>query len=278
MISENIKKTFLNDIVINVLENDWSGMDFIGGKLWEPHIVQFLENELLETSNFIDVGSNYGYLSVKASKFCNKVFSFEPQSLMYDLSKQTISDNSINNIEVFNFALGDEEKEIYLSKIDYSGSGIHVGEVSIQYSNDVGETVKVVKLDNIFNDFVDIIKIDVQGYEKFVLKGSEEIIKNNKPILIVEIENHQLGKFNYNSGDLFNFIRDLDYYIFFLEYHYPSDFVCVHNSKLNDFREKNKNFIKPLLDSNGLNNCLNYGVNEMISYSEEIKYNTYRIR
>lgn len=276
MIAAKIKKTFLDDIIINVLENDWSGMDFIGGKLWEPHIIQFLTYELNSTSNFIDIGSNYGYISICASKLCNKVFSFEPQLLMYNLSKASIADNAITNIEVFNLALGDETKETNLSKINYLGEGIHVGEVSIRYSNDVGEAIKVVKLDDIFNNSVDIIKIDVQGYEKFVLNGSKEIIKKYTPTLIIEVETHQLGKFNYNSEDLFNFIRNLNYYIFFLEYHYPSDFVCVHNSKLNSFIEKNKNFIKSLTENNGLNHCLDYGINEMISYSEDIKHNTYR--
>ena len=277
-ITQKIKKTFLDNIVINVLENDWMGMDFIKGQLWEPHIIQFLKNELTNTSNFIDVGSNYGYISIRASKLCNKVFSFEPQMFMYDLSKKSISDNSITNIEVFNLALGDEEKEINLSKIDYSGNGINVGEVSIKYSNDTGESTRIVKLDDFLDDDVDIIKIDVQGYEKFVLNGSKETIKKNTPILIIEVETHQLWKFSYTSEHLFKFIRDLDYYIFFLEYHYPSDFVCVHNSKLNSFREKNKDFIKPLIENNNLNNCLIYGVTEMISYSEEIKHNTYRVK
>jgi FkbM family methyltransferase len=274
---DKIKKVTLGDMVLNVLENDWSGMDFIGGKLWEPHIVQFLKNELIETSNFVDVGSNYGYLSLKASKLCNKVFGFEPQKLMYNLSKKTINDNSITNIEIFNLALGDEEVETNLSKIDYSGDGIHVGEVSILYSTDIGETTKIVKLDNFLTDSVDIIKIDVQGYEKYVLNGSREIINTYKPILIVEVETHQLGKFGYNSEYLFNLIRDLNYHIFFLDYHYPSDFVCVHNSKLDAFRLKNNDYIKPLTENNRLNNCLNYGVNEVISYSDDIKFNLVRI-
>lgn len=275
---EKIKKVTLDDIVINVLENDWSGMDFIGGKLWEPHIVQFLKNELTETSNFVDVGSNYGYLSIKASKFCNKVFSFEPQTFMYDLSVQTISDNLINNIEVFNLALGDEEIETNLSKIDYFGEGIHVGEVSVLFSNDIGETTSVVRLDNFLTESVDIIKIDVQGYEKFVINGSKEIINKYSPTLIVEVESHQLGKFGYNSESLFNLIRELNYHIFLLDYHYPSDFVCVHNTKLENFRIKNKEFIKELTENNGLNNCLSYGVTEVISYSEEIKHNLIRAK
>jgi FkbM family methyltransferase len=272
-----IKKVTLGDIVLNVLENDWMGMDFIGGKLWEPHIVQFLNNELTKTSNFIDVGSNYGYLSIKSSKFCNKVFSFEPQTFMYNLSMETISNNSINNIEVFNLALGDEEIESNLSQIDYLGDGINAGEVSILYSNDVGQKTKIVKLDNFFTDSVDIIKIDVQGYEKFVLSGAKEIIEKNKPIVIVEVENWQLSKFGYNSEYLFNFIRNLNYHIFLLDYHYPSDFVCVHNTKLENFRIKNKEYIKELNENNRLNNCRIYGINEVISYSEEIKHNLIRI-
>jgi len=274
---KKIKKVKLDDIIINVLENDWMGMDFIGGNLWEPHIVEFLKHELTPTSNFVDAGSNYGYHSIRASKFCNKVYSFEPQELMYNLSKESINDNLIENIEVFNFALGDEEKEIKLSYIDYLNESFNGGEVSIIYDGNSGETTKVVKLDNMVNEQIDVIKIDVQGYEKFVINGSKEIIKKYNPIFIVEFETHQLGKFGYDSEILFNFIRELDYTIFLLDYHYPSDFVCVHNNKLNDFKIKHKDNIKPLTENNGLNNCLNNGVSEMISYSDEIKYNTRKV-
>lgn len=270
---ENIKEVLLGDFVINVLENDLLGIGLINGSIWEPHIVEFLNRELTPNSNFVDVGSNYGYHSIRASKLCKKVFSFEPQTLMYNLSKKSLIDNNINNVEVYNLALGDEEKEINLSNINYSEKDFNGGEVSVVYDSNFGETTKIVKLDTMIEDPIDVIKIDVQGYEKFVINGAQEIIKKNKPILIVEFENHQLNKFGYNCKILFDFIRNLNYTIFLLDYFYPSDFVCVHNDNLINFRQKHGDDISQLTENNHLNNCLVHGVNEIIRYSEDIKYN-----
>jgi hypothetical protein len=105
---------------------------------------------------------------------------------------------------------------------------------------------------------VDLIKIDVQGYEKFILEGGIETIKKHKPIMIVEFEEFQLNKFGYGSKNLFDTIRKLDYEIYFLEYVYPSDHVCVHKDYVKVFESLNN--ILPLDYSNGLNMNLENGV------------------
>ena len=208
---EKIKEVLLGDFVINVLENDLLGIGFIRGDIWEPHIVEFLNRELTPNSNFVDVGSHYGYHSIRASKLCKKVFSFEPQTLMYNLSRKSLIDNNINNVESYNLAIGDEEKETKLSNINYFEENFNGGEVSVIYDGNFGETTKIVKLDTVIKDPIDVIKIDVQGYEKFVINGAQETIKKNKPILIVEFENHQLNKFGYNCEILFDYIRNLNF-------------------------------------------------------------------
>ena len=57
------------------------------------------------------------------------------------------------------------------------------------------------------------------------------------------IKHFQLEKTNTQCKELFDFIREQDYYIFYLEYEYPSDHLCVHNNNLTDFRIKFKNHI-----------------------------------
>ena len=49
-----------------------------------------------------------------------------------------------------------------------------------------GQKVELVKVDDFFkNTKIDFIKMDIQGYEMEVLKGSIETIKKNKPILSI---------------------------------------------------------------------------------------------
>lgn len=255
----NIKLSTYDWFKIYTLINDCMGKDIINGKCWESHIVNFLKNNLTQESVFIDVGSNYGWHSIIASKLCKYVYSFEPQSLMYEIQKMSVNENGINNLKIYNVALGEVNKESEMVRINYFNDGINIGDLSIGSG---GEKIELKTLDSFDLPKIDMIKIDVQGYEKFVIEGGIELINKDKPIMIVEFEDFQLIKFGYNSKTLFDKIKSLDYEIYFLEYQYPSDHVCVHKSMVNDFENKNK--ILPLTSSNQLNRNLDNGITKKI--------------
>jgi hypothetical protein len=99
---------------------------------------------------------------------------------------------------------------------------------------------------------------------KKVLIGANHLLKTHKPILIVEFEHFQLIKTNTSCKELYDYIREQNYYIFYLEYSYPSDHICVHNDNLEDFRIKFKNYIFPHSENNEINNNFINGVNEKI--------------
>jgi hypothetical protein len=65
---------------------------------------------------------------------------------------------------------------------------------------------------------------------------------------------------------LFNFIRNNNFYIFYLEYDYPSDHICIHNDNLQEFRNKFKNYIFAHTTMNNVNYNIMHGVNEKIVF------------
>lgn len=75
-------------------------------------------------------------------------------------------------------------------------------------------TVKVDKIDNYDFDDLDLIKIDVEGHEEYVIEGALNVIKTNMPILIVEIEQRHLNK---QIEEVFQSILKLNYDGFFLQ-------------------------------------------------------------
>jgi FkbM family methyltransferase len=178
---------------------------------------------------------------------------------MHDIQKMSICKNNIDNIILDNNALGNEDKESQMESIDYLNNSVNIGDLSIGKG---GENITIKRLDSYQFDRVDIIKIDVQGYEKFILEGGKKTIEENRPILIVEFEEFQLNKFDYSCKDLFDMIRDMDYEIYYLEYEYPSDHVCVHKDMIKDFELNNK--ILPLEKSNHLNRNLENGITKKI--------------
>lgn len=254
-------KTKVDNFTINTLPNDWVGVSINNSKSWEPHITTLLKRNFTLDSVFVDVGSNYGWHSIKSSLFCKLVYSFEPQKYIHDVQKMNITENNISNIRLFNCGLGDVNEYKEMSPNKYDSVSINMGDLSVGIG---GEKIEIKTLDSLEISKVDFIKIDVQGYEKYVLSGAKNTIKNSNPIIIIEMENHQLKRFGYDVTELFEILRSFGYYIYLLDYHYPSDHVCVHKDNLNEFISKNYQWIKPLTDSNDLNHNLENYVTEKI--------------
>ena len=177
-------------------------------KEWEPHITKFTElyNNFNDINNIIDVGANFGYHTLLFSKLCNNVYAFEPQKQNFILLEDNIKNNKILNVILYNNAVGDENIEI---KMPYytDENKKNMGDITPNIIGSNYNIIETVTLDSImFTSKIDIIKIDVQGWEKKVLIGCNKILQSYKPILIVEFEEFQLTKTNTTCKELFDFI------------------------------------------------------------------------
>jgi FkbM family methyltransferase len=262
--------TEYNGIKFTYFTNDMMASGSIGkNKEWEPHITTFMKtyNNLYTIENIIDVGANFGYHTIMFSREANgKVFAFEPQSQNYQLLKDNIQNNNISNVITFNLACGDEKCNVKMPFIEENNQMVNMGDFTPNMLENNNYTMtETIKLDQMtFPSKVDVIKIDVQGWEIKVLAGARRLLSEHKPVLIVEAEYFQMSRTNSTCEQLFNYIRDNNYHIFYLDYEYPSDHICIHNSNLDDFRIKFQKYIFPHTQSNHINNNIYYGVNEKI--------------
>ena len=261
----------INGMKFKYFISDLLGSNSVGkNEEWEPHIFNFvrLYNSTHNCRDIVDVGANFGYHTLFFSRECTgNVHAFEPQVQNFGLLNDNVEINNTKNIVTYNNACGEDNSEIKMPIINDSYHMHNMGDITPNLFNGNNySTVKSVRLDDIkFSSNVDLIKIDVQGWEKKVLKGAVNLLRVNKPVLIVEFENFQLQKTGTTCKELFDYIRDQNYYIFYLEYQYPCDHVCVHNDNLGNFRLKFKDYIFPHTCNNDLNNNLLNGVNEKIS-------------
>jgi FkbM family methyltransferase len=247
--------------------NDYLASNSVGlNKEWEPHIRKFTHfyNSLYNIKNIIDIGANFGYHTLLFSRECSEnVYAFEPQIQNFELLEENVKINEVKNVILYNYACGEENCEIKLPI--FNNNHNYMGDVTPNYNlNDNYSISRSIILDEYNLNKIDLIKLDVQGWEKKVLIGATNLLKTHKPILIVEFEFFQLEKTNTSCKELFDFIREQDYYIFYLDYSYPSDHVCVHSDNLIDFRLKFKNHIFLHTENNNLNNNLINGVFEKI--------------
>ena len=150
--------------------------------------------------NIIHAGSGFGDF-LPALKNCDKVWTFEPNKLMYESSLSTISLNTLDNVEIFPHAIGEYNGKSTLQHIDERG--LEMGPRS--EIGDVGYEVEMVKLDSIIpkDCKISLIHLDLEGYEFEALKGAKEIIERDKPIIVLEIDSRAV---NYN-----NFMLSLNY-------------------------------------------------------------------
>ena len=190
--------------------------EIFGRGVFEPGILRLIRTYLNKDSVFVDVGANIGQHSLYASLFARHVYAFEPITSIYKQFNRSIFENDIFSISTYNYALGDTTTiiPIYSNKINRGGSSLVVSTERSFLQN-----VKVVRLDDIALavglERIDVMKIDVEGYEYSVLLGAQSGINKYHPTLIIE-----WSPCFYNATDasisqkIITFLTDAGYTIF----------------------------------------------------------------
>jgi FkbM family methyltransferase len=181
------------------------GIDWIikNGYVHEEETLCFIKNNIASNGTIITAGTHIGTFLPFYSKIANKVYGFEPIFENYHYAKLNIELNILNNVKIFNFALGSKECELYM--VEHNLIEKSLCRVVNEY-NDNCSKVKCIKLDDLdelLNENISIIQLDVEGYENNVLLGAIKIIEKFNPILILEN--------NYKHYDIPDFLKKYNY-------------------------------------------------------------------
>jgi len=82
----------------------------------------------------------------------------------------------------------------------YSDKG-DIGRYNL-YSGETYEDVQLVRLDDVIDGPVDVIKMDVEGHELEVLRGAHRILEQHHPRVILEAKEHHMERAGYVSDDI----------------------------------------------------------------------------
>ncbi|MCL4326488.1 MAG: FkbM family methyltransferase [Candidatus Thermoplasmatota archaeon] len=153
----------------------------------------FIERIYTEHSDFlpekkdviIDAGAQYGDYTLLCSKYFSvkKIYAFEPLINNFNVLMENIKLNSVNNVEVYNIALG----------ISEGIKNFHIDENMInKFHGKNTISVAIKSIDSFKFDNVNILKIDVEGSEYDLIRGAIKTIKNSHPKIIMEIHSKDL--------------------------------------------------------------------------------------
>lgn len=171
--------------------------------------------QLLKEGDVVfDVGANIGEVTFGMSKRVGNlgmIHSFEPEPFIFSRISRNLSLNSFNNICLNNVALGDKEQELFLkAQVENNRGGTRIN----MYSRE-GEKVKVTTLDFYVKQNalkkLDLIKVDVEGFEMKVLQGAQEVLQKFKPLLFIEVNDNNLKEQSDSAQSLIEFLFKMGY-------------------------------------------------------------------
>ena len=181
-----------------------------------------LIKKIKEPETIIDIGSNKGQFILLAENMYpeKKVYSFEP--IIELINKQKKFFKFKKNIYYYNIALGSTVKSdnfLITKRIDiFSFLEIEKNKNNSDYYNvQEKRNIKINTLDNILYKkkltYPILIKIDVQGFELEVLKGSQKILKATKYILL-EVSKNEMYKKQPTEAKIIYFLKKNNFKIF----------------------------------------------------------------
>ncbi len=183
----------------------------------------FINNEVKKGMTVLDIGAHIGLMVVIFSKKVGRegaVYAFEPTPSTFKILQETIKLNNVKNVNAIPVALAEKKGKLnfYISDNSADNSNSLVNnhrtdrkEEAIEVEvNTVDHFVAEEKINNI-----DFIKIDVEGAEFQLLKGSIGTIKKHKPKIILSIHPEGIKNFGDSAEDIWNLLNDARYKILF---------------------------------------------------------------
>jgi FkbM family methyltransferase len=188
---------------------------------YEPLLSKILFRTGVNARTFLDVGANAGFYSLSLSILNPdiKTISFEPNAEVATILAQNIEINKLDKrITIVNSAVGaniEESRPLFIPKITGTGGG-SLNNLHPEEGKPVIKNIKVDTLDNSIGsmDPVDVIKVDVEGFEYEVIKGSENLIENWHPIIFVELLRKWMAPFGAHPQDVVKFLTRKGYICF----------------------------------------------------------------
>ena len=175
--------------------------------------VKFLESIVKEGMNVIDIGANVGITTVTVARKIGrrgKLYSFEPTPEYFNILKENISSNGLENVKVYELAVTDQVgRALFYQKELSSGIVFEEGAKKFEVSTtSIDRFLSEEKIERI-----DLINMDCEGSELLVLKGAKETLRKNKVKIFCEIHHDFLKQLGQSVEELVQYLQGLEFQV-----------------------------------------------------------------
>lgn len=168
---------------------------------WENEEVDFMLSRLNPGDGMIDAGANIGVFTLQAARAVGetgKVYAFEPMRKSFDMLARSVRANGFDNrCSLFNAGLGERAGK---GSFHLSGHATNPGSSYVSLGTG-GEEIAICAIDSInYECPIRFIKLDVEGFESFVIRGARQTIEKHNPVIFTEFFPRSLREIGGTSG------------------------------------------------------------------------------
>lgn len=211
---------FANTLKINIPQTG-SGAGIYYRGFSEPDTADFFYRFLQPGMVMLDVGAHIGEYTLLAAKLVGasgRVHAFEPQAHLFPVLTESVQMNGFKQVVLNCAAVSDRVGKIEFQVLNEPSMS------SIRKQSNAAESEAIVavnctSLDTYWGnrpDKIDLIKVDVEGAEKFVFQGAIELMRlpaDRAPTWVFEYAPKAYADFGYQADDLLNLLKYHDYEI-----------------------------------------------------------------
>lgn len=221
LIAKIVQKTFLCKMLAIRIKRKGYVLRFsptsLAASLWtnkgyRENDEKIIKALLHEDSIFIDAGANIGTHSLAAATIIKTgmIYAIEAHPRTFKFLSENILLNGFSNITPINCAVGNDEGFVSFSNVS-SDDMNHV------LTNSGGIKVPVKKLKSLIKEKtpIQLLKIDVEGYEKMVLEGAGELLEYINYIYFESFEKN-FSQYNYTTGDIIMLLESKGFRCYYL--------------------------------------------------------------
>ena len=231
---KNITLQFDKKLKLDLSKNDVGHQSIIFNGFYELELTRTIVKLGIKGGMLVDVGANYGYFSClwAAQNSINKVFAFEASPVNLQPLNNNVNKNNLSEaITIIPHAVGKEKGKL---KFDLANESKQTGWGGFSIKNNANSiNVEVETLDNYADKNniykIDVLKIDTEGADTWVLYGAKKLLQEKKIDHIFFEHNFvRMKLLNIMDSEAKNFLEKFDYTV---EQHSPTDFYAYPNGK-----------------------------------------------